>query len=180
MYSSVGFNGEPAFVQELQQTIPNPTEQMYRACGAEIGNSERRHNAYRCATCASVCLQSVERKKFHGRKREVTLLRRLAWWILARTAYQNIPMRHYYEWLSQRLRTIGSVLDVGCGDGSLPRYFRDAGATVDGIEPLAYMSHCTKVPVHQGNSPRKRYSAAPSTWLSWGSASTTSRTHQRY
>ncbi len=41
----------------------------------------------------------------------------------------------YYKWISAQLRGCSTVLDVGCGDGSLAKYLSRPGRTVLGIDP---------------------------------------------
>ena len=41
----------------------------------------------------------------------------------------------YYKWIARRTAGCGSILDVGCGDGSLARYLDDGTGTIVGIDP---------------------------------------------
>ena len=60
----------------------------------------------------------------------------------------------YYPWLRKKLSGCRSILDVGCGDGTLVRYLSQEGRTVIGIDPS---SGCIAKAEEGGAAPGTRF-----------------------
>ncbi len=128
--------------------MTNITPLLCRICGdpvpasAIVVRDARKGPVYQCSGCGSVLLitdQTQLHTVFSGipQKQNLRLLRSILSAVDAWTDVGHLRQQFYVNWLVHYadLRSVRSVLDIGCGDGTLLRAFWKAGRTISGYEP---------------------------------------------
>lgn len=68
---------------------------------------------------------------------ELSRVAALQWKILTHLAWRLDPQPDSFDYILEAIPKQASVLDIGCGNGTLLRALRDAGHSVAGVEPDA-------------------------------------------